>query len=135
VTFLAAVSGTASSAAGSALNTALNTAVNRTANSAAGTPAPNDVQAGVLGFLVVASIGVALVFLLRSMNKQFKKIGPKPGEPGEALAGQVVAGEVVAEPGRGADGDARSPGGGAESGAEHVAGGARPTADVKSTGD
>jgi hypothetical protein len=46
-------------------------------NSAAGTPAP-DVQAGVLGFLVVAAIGVVLVFLLRSMNKHLRKIGPKP---------------------------------------------------------
>ena len=38
----------------------------------------NDVEPGVLGFLVVAALAVALVFLLRSMNKQFKKIGPKP---------------------------------------------------------
>lgn len=84
--------------------------------SAASSPPTDDVQAGVLGFLVVAAIGVALVFLLRSMNKQFKKIGPKPEEPAEAAAapdehtvsGQVVAGHVVADevvaepPGRGA---------------------------------
>jgi hypothetical protein len=38
----------------------------------------NDVEPGLLGFLVVAALAVALVFLLRSMNKQFKKIGPKP---------------------------------------------------------
>ena len=38
----------------------------------------NDVEPGLLGFLVVAALGVALVFLLRSMNKQFRKIGPKP---------------------------------------------------------
>ena len=38
----------------------------------------NDVEPGLLGFLVVAALGLALVFLLRSMNKQFKKIGPKP---------------------------------------------------------
>jgi hypothetical protein len=36
----------------------------------------NDVEPGVLGFLVVAGIGVALVFLLRSMNKQFRKLTP-----------------------------------------------------------
>ena len=36
----------------------------------------NDVQPGVLAFLVVAGIGVVLVFLLRSMNKQFRKIAP-----------------------------------------------------------
>jgi hypothetical protein len=52
----------------------------------------NDVEPGLLGFLVVAALGVALVFLLRSMNKQFRKLGPPPEEtdtdgPGEA-AGQ-----------------------------------------------
>jgi hypothetical protein len=41
----------------------------------------NDVQPGVLAFLVVAGIGVALVFLLRSMNKQFRKITPGPEVP------------------------------------------------------
>jgi hypothetical protein len=35
----------------------------------------SQVAPGVLGFLVVAVIGVALVFLLRSMNKQLRKIG------------------------------------------------------------
>ncbi len=38
----------------------------------------NDVEPGVLGFLVVAAMGVALVFLLKSMNKQFRKITPAP---------------------------------------------------------
>ena len=40
-----------------------------------------NVEPGLLGFLVVAALGVALVFLLRSMNKQFKKIGPRSEEP------------------------------------------------------
>jgi len=40
----------------------------------------NDVEPGLLGFVVVAGIGLALVFLLRSMNKQFRKIGPPPEE-------------------------------------------------------
>ena len=44
---------------------------------AASSPSSDDVTPGVLGFLVVAAIGVALVFLLRSMNKQFRKIEPK----------------------------------------------------------
>ena len=44
---------------------------------AASAPASDDVTPGVLGFLVVAAMGVALVFLLRSMNKQFRKIEPK----------------------------------------------------------
>ena len=46
---------------------------------AASSPSSNDVTPGVLGFLVVAAMGVALVFLLKSMNKQFRKIEPKPG--------------------------------------------------------
>jgi hypothetical protein len=40
----------------------------------------NDVEPGLLGFLVVAGLGVVLVFLFRSMNKQFKKLGPPPEE-------------------------------------------------------
>jgi hypothetical protein len=40
----------------------------------------NDVEPGVLGFLVVAGMGIILYFLLRSMNKQFKKLGPPPEE-------------------------------------------------------
>ena len=40
-----------------------------------------DVEPGLLGFLVVAGLGVSLFFLLRSMNKQFKKIGPRPEDP------------------------------------------------------
>jgi len=39
------------------------------------------VEPGLLGFLVVAAIGLALVFLLRSMNKQFRKITPEPDAP------------------------------------------------------
>ena len=42
----------------------------------------DDVHAGVIAFLVVAAMGVALVFLLRSMNKQFRKIDANPLEPG-----------------------------------------------------
>ena len=44
---------------------------------AASSPPGDDVTPGLLGFLVVAAMGVALVFLLRSMNKQFRKIAPK----------------------------------------------------------
>ena len=53
----------------------------------------NEVTPGVLGFLVVAAMGVALVFLLRSMNKQFRKIGPKPEE--DLLPEGTVEGEVL----------------------------------------
>jgi len=41
------------------------------------------VTPGILGFLVFAALAVALVFLLKSMNKQFRKITPQPG-PGAA---------------------------------------------------
>jgi hypothetical protein len=47
----------------------------------------NNVEPGLLGFLVVAAIGVALVFLLISMNKQFRKLGPPPDESGETDTG------------------------------------------------
>jgi hypothetical protein len=51
---------------------------------AANSSAVSDVEPGVLAFIIVAAIGVALVFLLRSMNKQFRKIGPAPEEPEDA---------------------------------------------------
>ncbi len=38
----------------------------------------SNVEPGLLGFLVVAGIGIALVFLLRSMNKQFRTLPPPP---------------------------------------------------------
>jgi hypothetical protein len=41
----------------------------------------NNVEPGLLAFLVVAALGITLVFLLRSMNKQFRKIGPRPEDP------------------------------------------------------
>jgi hypothetical protein len=50
----------------------------------------NDVEPGLLGFLVVAGIGIALVFLLRSMNKQFKKLGPPPEESVDADTGDAT---------------------------------------------
>jgi hypothetical protein len=53
----------------------------------------NDVEPGLLGFLVVTGIGVALVFLLRSMNKQFRKLGPPPDESVETDAGTGDTGE------------------------------------------
>jgi hypothetical protein len=41
-------------------------------------PAASQVVPGVLGFLVVAGMGLALFFLLRSMNKQLRKVVPQP---------------------------------------------------------
>ncbi|HUN30502.1 MAG TPA: hypothetical protein VMU95_00665 [Trebonia sp.] len=65
----------------------------------------NDVEPGVLGFLVVAALGLALYFLLRSMNRHLRKLGPKPEEDilsmddlqaGEGAPVGAVAGEVLA---------------------------------------
>jgi hypothetical protein len=51
---------------------------------ASNSSALNDIEPGLLGFLVVAALGLALVFLLRSMNKQFRKLGPPPEEETDA---------------------------------------------------
>jgi cobalamin biosynthesis protein CobD/CbiB len=48
---------------------------------AAASSSTNDIEPGVLGFLVVAALGVALVFLLRSMNKHLRKVTPMLGAP------------------------------------------------------
>jgi hypothetical protein len=64
------------------------------AAAAASSSASDDVGAGVLAFLIVAAMGVALVFLLRSMNKQFRKITPEPGpvaDGDEADGGEAKA--------------------------------------------
>jgi hypothetical protein len=60
---------------------------------AAAAPASSSVTPGLLGFVVFAVMAVALVFLLKSMNKQFRKITPKPegtatanAAPGSATA-------------------------------------------------
>jgi hypothetical protein len=45
-------------------------------SSASSSPSNSNVEPGVLGFLIVAGMAVILVFLLRSMNKQFHKITP-----------------------------------------------------------
>ena len=47
---------------------------------AAASSASQDAQTGALAFVIIAALGVALVFLLRSMNKQFKKIAPRDGD-------------------------------------------------------
>ena len=54
---------------------------------AASVPASSMVTPGILGFLVFAALAVALVFLIKSMNKQFRKITPDPGSaPGAAAS-------------------------------------------------
>ena len=70
------------------------------AAAAASSSASDDVGAGVTAFLVVAAMGVALVFLLRSMNKQFRKIDANPVDPVEPgpSGGQEVSGEQAKAP-------------------------------------
>jgi hypothetical protein len=66
---------------------------------AASSSASNDVGTGVIAFLVVAAMGVALVFLLRSMNKQFRKIDANPLEPdGTEPDGTETDGEQAKAP-------------------------------------
>jgi hypothetical protein len=64
------------------------------AAAAASSTASSNVEPGVLGFLVVAGMGIALVFLIRSMNKQFRKITPAPG----AADGNQADGEEAKAP-------------------------------------
>lgn len=60
------------------------------ASVAAHAPASSQVVPGVLGFLVVAGMGLALFFLLRSMNKHLRKVTPQqPAKTGAAKAGQA----------------------------------------------
>ena len=72
------------------------------AAAASAASASNDVEPGVLGFLVVAAMGVALVFLLRSMNKQFRKITPEPdagsGDAAGDEGGQAGDGQQAKAP-------------------------------------
>jgi hypothetical protein len=63
---------------------------------AAAAPASDNVTPGLLGFVVFAVMAVALVFLLKSMNKQFRKIAPKdeaavPGDAGSEPAPDATA--------------------------------------------
>jgi hypothetical protein len=62
---------------------------------AAAAPASDSVTPGLLGFVVFAVMAVALVFLLKSMNKQFRKITPKA----EGAAAANAAPESKTAPG------------------------------------
>ncbi|MBO0820717.1 MAG: phage holin family protein [Nocardiopsaceae bacterium] len=55
----------------------------------------SNVEPGALGFLIVAGIGLVLVFLLKNMNKQFRKLGPPPEETdAESVPGQAASAEA-----------------------------------------
>jgi hypothetical protein len=60
---------------------------------ASGAPAASQVVPGILGFLVVAGMGLVLFFLLRSMNKQLRKVAPDPAWRKEAGQNQADAQE------------------------------------------
>jgi hypothetical protein len=51
-------------------------------------PAASQVVPGILGFLVVAAMALALFFLLRSMNKQLNKVVREPRWREEAKKAQ-----------------------------------------------
>jgi large-conductance mechanosensitive channel len=67
---------------------------------ASSAPAAGQVVTGVLGFLVVAGMGVALFFLLRSMNKQLRKVMREPRWREEAHEGQEARDGQEALPGQ-----------------------------------
>ena len=66
-------------------------------------PAASQVVPGILGFLVVAGMGLVLYFLLRSMNKQLRKVAPDPRWREEARENLAQAQE---DPGYSANGTA-----------------------------
>lgn len=74
----------------------------------AASPPADQVVTGVLGFLVVAGMGLALFFLLRSMNKQLRKVasGPRWREEAaqaRASAASQAGGPAAAQPAEDAD--------------------------------
>ena len=71
-------------------------------------PAASQVVPGILGFLVVAGMALALFFLLRSMNKQLNKVAREPRWREEAKqAQQDQAEQDQAEQGQAEQGQAQ----------------------------
>ncbi|MGH3067668.1 MAG: hypothetical protein ACRDND_02190 [Streptosporangiaceae bacterium] len=75
----------------------------------------SQVYPGLIGFLVVAGMGLALYFLFRSMNKQLRKIAPgqpssaPPGQAGPPRAGLATYRAMQAEQARAAAGEPDQP--------------------------
>ncbi len=66
---------------------------------------PEDVTAGTAGFLVIAALVVGTVFLLRSLNKQLKKVDfEETDDTGDGSAGDGSAGDGSAGDGTAGDG-------------------------------
>jgi hypothetical protein len=66
---------------------------------AAGASLASQVEPGFIGFSVVAGIGVALFFLMRSMNKHLRKVYADKtyftAPPGRPARPEVIEGTVV----------------------------------------
>ena len=66
---------------------------------AAGASLASQVEPGFLGFSVVAGIGIALFFLMRSMNKHLRKVYADKtyftGPAGHPARPEVIEGTVV----------------------------------------
>ena len=97
-------------------------------------PAAGQVVTGVLGFLVVAAMGLALYFLLRSMNKQLRKVMREPRWREEARQGEQPGstGDSGGGDSSGGDSSTGESGGGASSGGAGA--GARPGQDYSRNG-
>jgi hypothetical protein len=67
-------------------------------------PLASQVVPGILGFLVVAGMGIVLFFLFRSMNKQLRKVMGRPRWQDDAGQGPPSSG-----PGDGGDGEGAAP--------------------------
>jgi hypothetical protein len=53
---------------------------------------PGDITPGALGFIVVAALAIAVVFLFRSMNKHLRKVA-SARDDGRELGAQADAGD------------------------------------------
>lgn len=62
-------------------------------------PTASQVVPGILGFLVVAAMALALFFLLRSMNKQLNKVAREPRWREEAKQAQQDQGQDLSHNG------------------------------------
>ncbi|MDT0304536.1 hypothetical protein [Streptomonospora wellingtoniae] len=87
--------------------------MNALATLASDGPAADTVTPGVLGFIAVAAIGVALFFLMKSMRNRLAAIQVERGEPASAEdsagAGTAETAGPEADPGTAGSTDAASP--------------------------
>src|SRR5712692_456952 len=67
----------------------------------AGASAASQAAPGVLGFLVVAGMGVALYFLFRSMTKHLRKVAVDPRQDHVAVGGPAASGPASGGPASG----------------------------------